>query len=199
MTGWRHERVRTAKAAGWRRIRALVWKESLQVVRDPSSFVVAFVLPMILLILFGYGISFDATHIRVGLVIEAPTAETAWFLASLSNTPFFDVRLGHGPARVLRPAGGGRDQRDRRFARRLLSAPRARRHRRASRSSPTAATPTRRASPTGYLQGAWQSWLDQRALAAGAPRARPASTSSRASGSTPSSRAGASWCPAPSR
>ena len=44
-----------------RRIRALVWKETLQVVRDPSSFVVAFVLPMILLILFGYGISFDAT------------------------------------------------------------------------------------------------------------------------------------------
>ena len=47
-----------------RRIRALVWKESLQVVRDPSSFVVGFVLPIILLILFGYGVSFDATRIK---------------------------------------------------------------------------------------------------------------------------------------
>ena len=75
----------------WRRIRALIRKESLQVLRDPSSFVVAFVLPALLLLLFGFGISFDATRVKVGLVIEEPTPETAWFVASLSNTPFFDV------------------------------------------------------------------------------------------------------------
>jgi len=77
----------------WRRIRALVVKESLQVVRDPASLVAAFVLPALLLLLFGYGISFDPTRIKVGLVIEKPTPETAWFLASLANTPFFDVRV----------------------------------------------------------------------------------------------------------
>src|SRR6516225_8110041 len=76
----------------WRRIRALIHKETLQVVRDPSSFVVAFVLPALMLFLFGFGISFDATRIKVGLVVEDATPETTWILASLQNTPFFEVQ-----------------------------------------------------------------------------------------------------------
>ena len=46
-----------------RRIRALVRKEALQILRDPSSIVVAFVLPVLLLFLFGFGISFDTTRL----------------------------------------------------------------------------------------------------------------------------------------
>ena len=75
-----------------RRIRALVRKETLQVVRDPSSLVVAFILPALLLTLFGFGVSFDATRMRVGLVAEEPTPETEMFVASLSNTRYFHVQ-----------------------------------------------------------------------------------------------------------
>src|SRR5687768_16798893 len=75
-----------------RRIWALVRKETLQVVRDPSSLVVAFILPAILLTLFGFGVSFDATRMRVGIVAEEPTPDTSLFVASLSNTRFFQVR-----------------------------------------------------------------------------------------------------------
>ncbi|MFX7776296.1 hypothetical protein ABTJ98_19880, partial [Acinetobacter baumannii] len=64
---------------------------TLQVTRDPSSFVVAFVLPVLLLFLWGFGISFDATRLKVGLVIEEPTPDTEWFVASLSNTPYFAI------------------------------------------------------------------------------------------------------------
>jgi ABC-2 type transport system permease protein len=145
-----------------------VWKESLQVVRDPSSFVVAFVLPMILLTLFGYGISFDAAHIRVGLVIEAPTAETAWFLASLSNTPFFDVRLAHDRRVFYDPLAAGEINAivdlpgD--FSQRIARGDTASVEIVTDGSDPNTAS-----LATGYLQGAWQSWLDQRGLAAGAP------------------------------
>ena len=82
----------TPRPGRWRRIRALIIKETLQVARDPSSFIVAFVMPALLLFLFGFGISFDATRLKIGLVIEDPGPDTTWFLASLSNTPFFDVR-----------------------------------------------------------------------------------------------------------
>ena len=51
------------RAGRWRRIRALVRKETLQVLRDPSSLIVGFVLPLMLLMLFGFGISFDATAV----------------------------------------------------------------------------------------------------------------------------------------
>jgi ABC-2 type transport system permease protein len=149
-----------------RRIRALVWKESLQVMRDPSSFVVAFVLPIILLILFGYGVSFDATHIRVGLVIEEPTAETAWFLASLANTPFFDVKvatdrrafyndLASGDIAAIVDLPGD-------FSQALARGDTA-----AVEMVTDGSDPNTASLASGYLQGAWQSWLDQRALGLG--------------------------------
>ena len=45
-----------------RRLVALLTKETLQVMRDPSTFLIAFVLPMILLFLFGYGVSLDTSR-----------------------------------------------------------------------------------------------------------------------------------------
>ena len=40
----------------WRHVFALSLKESRQIIRDKSSILVGVVLPLILLILFGYGI-----------------------------------------------------------------------------------------------------------------------------------------------
>lgn len=46
-----------------RRLAALCAKESRQIARDPSSVIIALVLPLILLIIFGYGINLDSTRI----------------------------------------------------------------------------------------------------------------------------------------
>jgi ABC-2 type transport system permease protein len=150
----------------WRRIRALVVKESLQVVRDPASLVAAFVLPALLLLLFGYGISFDPTRIKVGLVIEKQTPETAWFLASLANTPFFDVRVTKDRKALL----------DDFSARRLvgiiaLSGDFTERLARGDTAGIQVITdgsdPNTAGLVIGYVQGAWASWLQQRALMLG--------------------------------
>lgn len=53
-----------------RRLAALIKKEGLQIVRDPSSIIIAFVLPLVLLFLFGYGISLDAKDIHLGVALE---------------------------------------------------------------------------------------------------------------------------------
>jgi len=42
---------------GSMRLRALVRKEFLQIVRDPSSIAIAFLMPLFLLLLFGHGVS----------------------------------------------------------------------------------------------------------------------------------------------
>ena len=78
-------------AAGIRRLRGLMIKESLQIMRDPSSIAIAFVLPVVLLLMFGYGVSLDASHVPVALVVEVPTTETASFTTSLANSPYFAV------------------------------------------------------------------------------------------------------------
>ena len=48
-----------------RRVTALMAKEFVQILRDPSSLLIAFVLPMILLFLFGYGVSLDARQVKI--------------------------------------------------------------------------------------------------------------------------------------
>ncbi|HWE18435.1 MAG TPA: ABC transporter permease [Hyphomicrobiaceae bacterium] len=150
-----------------RRIWALIRKETLQVARDPSSFVVAFILPALLLTLFGYGVSFDATRMRMGVVAEEPTPETNMFVASLANTRFFEVRRSADRRAFLDQLAGGRldgiivlagD-----FTERLARGDMAGIQLITDGSDPNTA-----ALVTGYVQGAWGSWLTQRALSAGA-------------------------------
>lgn len=76
-----------------RRVRALAVKEFLQIVRDPSSILIAFVLPMILLFLFGYGVSLDSTHVKIGLVMEDKGRAAQSLADSFANTQYFDVRV----------------------------------------------------------------------------------------------------------
>jgi ABC-2 type transport system permease protein len=152
----------------WRRIRALVRKETLQVARDPSSFIVAFVLPVMLLMLFGFGISFDATRIKVGLVIEEQTPEASWFLASLSNSPFFSVQQASDRRVFLDQLAAARldgvvvlagD-----FAQRLARGDTA-----GVQVITDGSDPNTAGLVSGYMQGAWQSWQSQRALGGASP------------------------------
>jgi ABC-2 type transport system permease protein len=71
------------------RLAALVRKEFLQIVRDPSSIAIAFIMPLFLLVLFGYGVSLDADHVPVALVDETPSADSADFLASIESSHYF--------------------------------------------------------------------------------------------------------------
>jgi ABC-2 type transport system permease protein len=76
-----------------RRIRALVWKETHQVVRDPSSVAIGVVLPLILILLFGYGLSLDVSNVPVAVVIEEPSPEAAELLAGFQLSPYFHPQL----------------------------------------------------------------------------------------------------------
>ncbi len=71
------------------RLAGLMRKEVYEIVRDPSSIAIAFVLPLVLLLIFGYGVSLDARRILVAEVIDHPTQLTASFLAELERSPWF--------------------------------------------------------------------------------------------------------------
>jgi drug efflux transport system permease protein len=71
------------------RLRGLMRKEAYEILRDPSSIAIAFVLPLVLLLIFGYGVSLDARHISVAEVVDHPTQLTASFLAELQGSPWF--------------------------------------------------------------------------------------------------------------
>jgi ABC-2 type transport system permease protein len=71
------------------RLRGLLRKESLQILRDPSSIAIAFVMPVVLLLIFGYGVSLDAKRVPLALVVEQPNRDTASFTAGFFESPYF--------------------------------------------------------------------------------------------------------------
>ena len=84
-----HQRL-TAKL--WRII-SLVRKESRQIFRDPSSVGIGVILPLLLILIFGYGISLDVLSVPVAVVLEDPSPEAADLAAGFQLSPYFDARL----------------------------------------------------------------------------------------------------------
>jgi len=76
-----------------RRLKALMHKEILQIFKDPSSLLIALVLPLILMFLYGYGVSLDLDHLRVGLVLEDTAPDAQSFARSLINSRYFDAHI----------------------------------------------------------------------------------------------------------
>jgi len=77
------------KAQTRMRLRGMIRKESLQILRDPSSIAIAFVLPVILLLLFGFGVSLDAKNIRLALVVESPDTNTSSLTGAFQQSDYF--------------------------------------------------------------------------------------------------------------
>lgn len=75
----------------FRRIRSLVRKEMLQVMRDPSSIAIALVLPVFLILLFGYALSLDVREAPVALVLEQPTPDATGLAGAFTLSDYFRV------------------------------------------------------------------------------------------------------------
>ena len=75
------------------RLKALFIKESIQIIRDPSSILIAVVLPLILLFLMGYAISLDSKNIPVGIVVEKSSKHTQSLVHAFDISKSFDVKL----------------------------------------------------------------------------------------------------------
>jgi len=75
------------------RVWSLVKKESRQVMRDPSSVAMGIVLPVVLILLFGYGLSLDVTNVPVAVVLEDPSPAATELASSFDLSPYFDVQL----------------------------------------------------------------------------------------------------------
>lgn len=154
---------RQSPAGRWRRIAGLVRKETLQIVRDPSSYLIAGVLPLLLLFVYGYGVSLDLRRVPIGLVVEQSTPEADSLVASFRNCRYFDVKLVHHRSQVEEELVSGRLKgvvvlaAD--FAQRLGRAEQAPVQVIVDGSDPNTAGLVQ-----NYAQGVWSNWLEQEAV-----------------------------------
>lgn len=150
------------------RLRGMIRKEFLQIWRDPSSIAIAFLLPLVLLLIFGYGVSLDAQDVPVALVVEEPSPETASFTAAFAESPYFRLleysTIQEAEDAVTQRLVNGIVWLRSNFAADLLSG---------------GATPVgvvvngvdanNARIIQGYIQGAWLSWLEHFAQDQGKP------------------------------
>ncbi|RAH97396.1 hypothetical protein DLJ53_29830 [Acuticoccus sediminis] len=76
-----------------RRFLALLLKESRQILRDPSTFLIAFVLPLVLLFLFGTAVSLDIRKVKVGVALQDNSQIAESLAMAYVNSRWFDVTL----------------------------------------------------------------------------------------------------------
>lgn len=71
---------------------ALVWKEFQTMGRDPSTYLIAGVLPLIFLLLFGYGISLDAGVLHLAMLDNSGGEKSLELAADFAHSPSFSTR-----------------------------------------------------------------------------------------------------------
>ena len=158
--------------ASFRRLRGLLRKEFLQILRDPSSLAIAFVLPAVLLLIFGDGVSLDARNVPLALVVERPDTLTASFTSQFELSPFFRPRRFFSIQAAERAMAAreveGIIWLPSNFTRRAAS----------GGNSPigvivNGADANNARIVEGYLQQVWANWLVAQARAAGRPSPLP--------------------------
>lgn len=161
-----------AAAASRMRLLGMIRKESLQILRDPSSIAIAFVMPVVLLLLFGYGVSLDARHIPLAMVVEQPDATSASLTGAFQRSEYLDPQLYNS----IQAAQQAFDLREvfgivwlrNDFSERLLS----------QDDAPIGVivngVDANQARITeGYIQGVWQAWLTSFARSQGVELSLP--------------------------
>lgn len=82
------------------RLAALLRKEFTQIVRDPATLLIALVLPLILIFLFGYAVSLDTGRIRIGVALQGHGANSLGLAQAYQNSRWFDVRMARSVAEL---------------------------------------------------------------------------------------------------
>ena len=68
--------------------------------RDPSSIAIGIIMPVLLILLFGYGLSLDVTKVPVAVVLEDPSPAATELAAGFQLSPYFEPELLTSMARA---------------------------------------------------------------------------------------------------
>lgn len=72
------------------RLLSLIRKETRQLLRDRSNLLIGIGLPIILIFIFGYGVSLDVRNIRLAVVLDERSPEAVEFVSGLTLSRYFN-------------------------------------------------------------------------------------------------------------
>lgn len=74
------------------RLAAMVWKEFIQLRRDPLALTLTLFIPVALLFIFGYAINTDVKHLPTAVLDQSRDVEAQKLLEAFANSQYFDLR-----------------------------------------------------------------------------------------------------------
>jgi ABC-2 type transport system permease protein len=78
--------------SGGSRLVGIVWKEFLQLRRDPLALTLTLFIPVALLFIFGYAINTDVKHLPTAVLDQSRDVEAQRLLEAFANSQYFDLR-----------------------------------------------------------------------------------------------------------
>ncbi len=75
----------------WTRLRAIARKEWIQLRRDPRSMALAFALPVLMLLFFGYALKWDVRDLELVVFDQDNTARSRGLVAAFEASGYFDI------------------------------------------------------------------------------------------------------------
>lgn len=77
----------------FQRLRALLYKEIVQILRDRRTLILFFLLPLVELFLFAYAVSLTVTHLPTAVFDQSLDSRSRDFIHALANSGNFDITL----------------------------------------------------------------------------------------------------------
>lgn len=91
-----------------RRIRAISMKETLQIIRDPRSLMIALLIPLMQMFMFGYGVNLDIKHIPLCTLDWENSQTSQGLLKRFAASSYFSVqKVAANHADIKRDLDGG--------------------------------------------------------------------------------------------
>ena len=75
----------------FKRLQSLIKKEIYQIFRDSSNIMIAFLLPLMLMLIFAYAVNLDNNTIKIGLLVDGYRDKNINLIDSFKSTKFLDV------------------------------------------------------------------------------------------------------------
>ncbi len=75
----------------WERIAAMVFKEVRQMLRDPGTIAMMFMIPIVQLVIFGFAINNDPRHLKLAVESSDNSAFSRSIVSALNESSYFDL------------------------------------------------------------------------------------------------------------
>lgn len=76
----------------FKRIRAIIRKEIYHILRDPRTLAIIFIMPVMMVLLYGYALNMDVEHIPIGILDHDNSSQSRAVIRAFQASKYFDIK-----------------------------------------------------------------------------------------------------------